>query len=349
MTASRQPSVYGIVTAKAGKTASFAPSGKRMRVLRYKGKDGPRLAVLDGPHIVDLLDGAKAARLDKPIQAWFTTMTAFIEAGRPAIKAAEKAVAASRVRRMARKSLAGVKLLPPIEASLILCSGENYWDHRDEKPKVEGQEPEFFTKTALGMIGSGEPIVLDPKVTRKLDYETELVVVIGKKGRHIPRDKAKDHIFGYTIMNDVTARDRQVRMRPDGTPYYVIGPGKNFDTCAPMGPWIVTKDEIPDPQRLRLTTRVNGEIRQNNTTDKMIWDCAELVRWFSVFLTLKPGVVISTGTPGGTAWATDPELGGRGAKRDDIVRPKGYLKPGDEVSCEIEAIGTLRNKVVAAP
>ena len=156
------------------------------------------------------------------------------------------------------------------------------------------------------------------------------------------------HIFGFTVMNDVTARDRQVKMRPDGTSQYALGPGKNFDTSAPLGPCIVTTDELGNPQKLALRTWVNDELRQNNTTAMMIWNVRELVHFFSGFVTLKPGSVISTGTPSGTAWGTDPELGGRGAQteREDIELAGGYLKVGDVVTCEIEGIGRLRASVV---
>jgi 2-keto-4-pentenoate hydratase/2-oxohepta-3-ene-1,7-dioic acid hydratase in catechol pathway len=240
-----------------------------------------------------------------------------------------------------------VKLKAPIEPSLILCSGENYWDHRDEKPQVTRKDPEFFLKTSLGVIGPDDDIVRDERVTQKLDYETELLIVIGEGGRHIAAADAHRHIFGYSIMNDVTARDRQVTLRPDGSSVYNLGPGKNFDTCAPIGPHLVTRDEIPDPQKLELATLVNGEARQSNSTAKMIWTCAQLVEFFSTFVTLRPGVVISTGTPGGTAWGTDPELGGKKPMRKDVVAPKGYLQPGDEVICRIEGLGELRNRVVA--
>jgi 2-keto-4-pentenoate hydratase/2-oxohepta-3-ene-1,7-dioic acid hydratase in catechol pathway len=129
---------------------------------------------------------------------------------------------------------------------------------------------------------------------------------------------------------------------------YNLGPGKNFDTCAPIGPYIVTSDEVGDPQFLDLKTYVNGELRQSNTTQKMIWTCAQLIEFFSTFITLQPGVVISTGTPGGTAWGSDPELGGKKPMRKDVASPAGYLNPGDEVVCEIQYVGQLRNRVIAA-
>jgi 2-keto-4-pentenoate hydratase/2-oxohepta-3-ene-1,7-dioic acid hydratase in catechol pathway len=240
-----------------------------------------------------------------------------------------------------------VSLLAPIVPPVILNSGQNYWDHRDEKPPVDQHDPEFFLKTPLAVIGPNEPIILDPVVTSKLDYEVELGVVIGKPGRHIPRERALEHVFGYTVTNDITARDRQAVPHPEGGFEYRLGPGKNFDTSAPIGPWIVTRDEIPDPQGLGLRTYVNGELRQNNTTDKMIWDVATVISFFSDFYTLQPGVLIETGTPGGTAWASDPEIGGRPYERDDVTR-SGYLQPGDVVTVEIDGIGSLTNPIVAA-
>jgi 2-keto-4-pentenoate hydratase/2-oxohepta-3-ene-1,7-dioic acid hydratase in catechol pathway len=240
-----------------------------------------------------------------------------------------------------------VSLLAPIVPPVILNSGQNYWDHRDEKPPVDQHDPEFFLKTPLAVVGPDEPVILDPVVTSKLDYEVELGVVIGKPGRHIPRERALEHVFGYTVTNDITARDRQAVPHPEGGFEYRLGPGKNFDTSAPIGPWIVTRDEIPDPQGLGLRTYVNGELRQNNTTDKMIWDVATVISFFSDFYTLQPGVLIETGTPGGTAWANDPEIGGRPYERDDVTR-SGYLQPGDVVTVEIDGIGSLTNPIVAA-
>ena len=246
-----------------------------------------------------------------------------------------------------RYPLAEVRLLAPLVPPIILNSGQNYWDHRDEKPPVDAHDPEFFLKAPLAVVGPDEPIVLDPAVTAKLDYEVELAVVIGRQGRHIPRERALEHVFGYTVANDVTARDRQVVPHAEGGWAYRLGPGKNFDTAAPLGPWIVTADELPDPQVLGLRTTVNGRVRQSNSTAKMIWGVAELVSFFSTFYTLRPGVVIETGTPGGTAWATDPELGGRPYERGDVERG-GYLQPGDVVTVEIDGIGSLTNPVVAA-
>ena len=318
-----------------------------MKLVRYDRNGALRLGIIDGEDLIDLLDACPTGTPPSVISA-MSDMTRFIAAGEPALKAAASALAAARKVRSGLTALANAKLKAPLEPSLILCSGENYWDHRDEKPEVTRKDPEFFLKTGLGVIGPGEEIVRDEKVTQKLDYETELLVVVGKAGRHIPRERALEHVFGYSIMNDVTARDRQVTLRADGSSVYNLGPGKNFDTCAPIGPCIVTRDEVPDPQALELKTLVNGELRQNNSTAKMIWDCARLVEFFSTFITLQPGVVISTGTPGGTAWGTDPELGGKKPMRRDVIAPKGYLQAGDVVICEIERIGQLVNRVKAA-
>jgi 2-keto-4-pentenoate hydratase/2-oxohepta-3-ene-1,7-dioic acid hydratase in catechol pathway len=242
--------------------------------------------------------------------------------------------------------LAEVRLLAPLVPPVILNSGQNYWDHRDEKPPVEQHDPEFFLKSPLAVVGPGEPVVLDPVVTSKLDYEVELAVVIGRPGRHVPKERALEHVFGYTVANDVTARDRQAVPHPEGGFEYRLGPGKNFDTSAPIGPWIVTADEIANPQDLGLRTYVNGELRQSNSTAKMIWDVATIVSFFSDFYTLQPGVLIETGTPGGTAWASDPEIGGKPYERGDIRRG-GYLRAGDVVTVEIDGIGALTNPVVA--
>lgn len=206
--------------------------------------------------------------------------------------------------RSAFKDLSAVTLLAPIRPLTILCSGSNYRAHNQEKANtpISGKEPEFFVKTSDCVIGPNEAIVYDPRLTRKLDCETELAIVIGKPGRHIPVERALDHVFGYTIVNDVTARDRQVRTAANGSVWYELGRGKAFDTSAPLGPVVVTADEIGDPQSLQISTRINGELRQNSSTADMIWSCAELIHFFSTNFTLKPGMVIITGSPAGTAW-----------------------------------------------
>jgi 2-keto-4-pentenoate hydratase/2-oxohepta-3-ene-1,7-dioic acid hydratase in catechol pathway len=243
-----------------------------------------------------------------------------------------------------------VRLAAPLLPSTLIFAGSNYRAHIKEKQNtpLSGREPEFFLKTADCVVGPNEPIVHDARLTRKLDCETELAVVIGKVGRHIPVERALDHVFGYTIINDVTARDRQVRTTAEGFTWYELGRGKAFDSSAPLGPCITTADEIPDPQALLLSTRINGELRLCSSTAEMIWDCAALIHFFSINFTLKPGMVISTGTPAGTAWSTDSSLGGKWQDVPGLVPATRYCLPGDVVESEIEKIGVLRNPVVAA-
>jgi 2-keto-4-pentenoate hydratase/2-oxohepta-3-ene-1,7-dioic acid hydratase in catechol pathway len=301
-----------------------------MKFVRFTtGGGAPRIGVLRGEKVTQ-------------IEGWGDDMAALIadaERARQAPPAAEYAVSA-------------VRLLAPILPSTILCAGSNYHAHNREKAAapLSGKEPEFFIKTSDCVIGPDDGIVCDTELTKKLDSETELAIVIGKAGRHIPVERALEHVFGYTIVNDVTARDRQVRSKPDGTTWYELGRGKVFDTSAPMGPCIVTADELGDPQGLRLRTRINGELRQSGHTSDMIWSCAELIHFFSVNLTLKPGMVIITGTPAGTAWSSDKELGGNWMPPEDgepLVAARGYNQPGDRIESEIEGIGVLRNSVVA--
>jgi len=305
-----------------------------MKIARYAAEGATRIGVLDGDAALDV--------------AGYASMQEFIAGGATAMAAAREALRSGR-----RRPLAGVKLLAPIVPSTILCSGSNYTDHNKEKANtpISGKEPEFFVKTADCVIGPDDPIGHDERLAKKLDSETELAIVIGKAGRFIPEGKALEHVFGYTIVNDVTARDRQVRRTPQGVTWYELGRGKAFDSSAPLGPCITTADEIPDPQALRLRTRINGELRQSASTSNMIWNCAQLVHFFSTNFTLKPGMVIITGTPGGTAWSVDPELGGKwvgGDGGEKLTPAKGYLKPGDVIECELEKIGVLRNTVRAA-
>jgi 2-keto-4-pentenoate hydratase/2-oxohepta-3-ene-1,7-dioic acid hydratase in catechol pathway len=293
----------------------------------------------DGRSAVGAVDGETVVDLDFP-----GDMVAFAAGDGGSLAWAERKLADPGAERHA---LAEVTLEAPVVPPVILNSGQNYWDHRDEKPAVDQKEPEFFLKSPLAVVGPDAPVLYDSIVTRKLDYEVELAVVIGKPGRHIPVERALEHVFGYTVANDITARDRQAVPHPEGGFEYALGPGKNFDTSAPLGPWIVTRDEVPDPQSLGLRTLVNGEIRQNNTTAKMIWSVAEIIAFFSHFYTLRPGLVIETGTPGGTAWATDPEIGGKPYERDDVVR-SGYLQVGDVVTVEVDCVGSLTNPIVQA-
>jgi 2-keto-4-pentenoate hydratase/2-oxohepta-3-ene-1,7-dioic acid hydratase in catechol pathway len=306
-----------------------------MKIVRYTFDGTTRLGALDGNAVVEL--------------PGFADMPALITGGAAALDTARRALASGA----GRQPLAAVRLAAPIVPTTILCSGSNYTDHNKEKANtpISGKEPEFFVKTADCVIGPGDTIIHDERLTKKLDAETELAIVIGKAGRHIPVERALEHVFGYTVANDVTARERQVRRNEQGFTWYEVGRGKAFETACPLGPCIVTADEIPDPQKLRLRTRINGELRQSASTGNMIFSCAQLIHFFSISFTLKPGFVILTGTPGGTAWSMDPELGGKwvgGDGSEPLVPAKGYLRPGDAIENELEKIGVLRNTVGTA-
>ncbi len=313
-----------------------------MKVISFWREQTVRLGFLLGNEILE--PGLAGLLLDPEERAFFVDTLSFIRGGKSALSAARRLEALRPGHALHR--LDQVKFAAPILPSTILCAGSNYREHNDEKigSPTSGKEPEFFVKTSDSVIGPEEAIRYDEKLTRKLDCETELGIVIGTPGRHIPKDQALDHVFGYTIVNDVTARDRQVRRSGDFT-WYELGRGKAFDTSAPIGPCITTADEIPDPQVLGIRTRVNGELRQSSNTSNMIWSCADLIHFFSTNFTLKPGMVIITGTPAGTAWSADKELGGHWQPKEGLVAASRYFLPGDIVECEIERIGVLRNPV----
>ena len=226
-----------------------------------------------------------------------------------------------------RIALADVKLLAPIpRPGKFLGLGLNYVDHISETGREKPEYPTFFTKQSSCVIGDGDAIHC-PNVSEKVDFEGELAFVIGKRCRHVSLGQAHEVIAGYTICNDVTVRDWQQR-----TPTWTLG--KSFDTHGPLGPWLVTADEIADPHNLELKTWVDGELRQNANTSEMIFNCYEMVAYLSQAMTLEPGDVISTGTPSGV-----------GVK----MNPRGYLKPGQTVRIEIEGIGALSNPVISEP
>ena len=319
-----------------------------MKIINFKFNGQTRVGALDGDTVVDFTFLQEAAPfLSAPQLPALSNTIELIrhwDTLKPLLSAALKQ---SKTVTASRHPLTGVDLLAPMIPSTILCSGSNYLSHNQEKANadISGKEPEFFIKTGDVVIGHGQPIVHDRVLTSKLDGEVELAAVIGKAGRHIAVEDALQHVFGYTIVNDMTARDRQVRKRPDGSYWYELGRGKFFDGGAPMGPCITTADEIPDPQNLMVKSWVNGDLRQISSTSQMIWSVAQLVHFFSINVTLKPGMVIITGTPSGTAWSCDAELGGKWHGTDGMVPATGYLKHGDEIVCEVQGIGRLSNPV----
>ncbi len=227
--------------------------------------------------------------------------------------------------------LDSVHLLAPIPLPQrnIMCLGKNYAAHAEESQRTWGDKielPEFpliFTKAPTTVNGPYDDIPYDANVSTAIDFEAELVVVIGRSGKNIPREKAMDFIFGYTVMNDATARDIQRRHKQ-------FFKGKSLDGHGPLGPWIVTADEISDPHDLRVTCHVNGVKKQDGHTSQMIFDIPEIIAQLSFGMTLLPGDLIATGTPSGVGFArTPPE----------------FLRPGDVVTCTVEGVGTIRNRI----
>ena len=260
------------------------------------------------------------------------TLLACVQGGPRALQAVAAAVAEAEDRVRSGRSTPGlypldaIKFLPPLRPGKVMAVGRNYGEHVAEAGGHASPRPSGFIKLVNCLIGRGDPI-LRPPWTNTLDYENELAFVIGQDCLDVPEARAYDYIFGYTIMNDVSAREVQREETANGN----IIMGKNFPTSAPLGPWVVTKDEVRDPHNLRLVTRVNGEVRQNANTGDMIHKIPAQVAWYS-HAGLQAGDIISTGTPSGVA------LGYKGPG-------SWWLQAGDVLECEIERIGVLSNPV----
>ena len=283
-----------------------------MRLLSYLSDDGPRLGVLRGEAVV-------------PVTGY--DMLSLIAAGPEGLSHAGAAEAAPL-------PLNALRLLAPIPTPRrnVFCVGLNYLAHAQEGADARGvplvlpERPLFFTKATLAVVGPHDDIPFDDNVSVQIDWEVELGVVIGRAGKNIPASEALDYVFGYTVLNDVSARDLQ---SAHGGQFFK---GKSLDGSCPMGPWIVTADEIGDPHNLAVRCRVNNVTKQDSTTAEFIFNIPAVIEWLSKGMTLLPGDVIATGTPAGVGFArTPPE----------------FLKPGDVVECEIEGIGVIRNNVVA--
>jgi 2-keto-4-pentenoate hydratase/2-oxohepta-3-ene-1,7-dioic acid hydratase in catechol pathway len=287
-----------------------------MRLATIQTPHGPRAAVQVGDSYVDL------HATDPGLPGCIKQLLAAGSAVKKAAADAAKSAAAVKYTPPA------VKLLPPVpKPSKILCIGLNYRDHAIEGGKAIPTEPVLFAKFPNTLIAHGDPIQL-PKVAQKVDYEAELVIVVGKRGRHIPNDKsAFEYVGGYTIGHDVSARDWQFRGEEK---QWSIG--KTFDTFAPTGPVIVTPDELTDPHNLRIQLRLNGQTMQNSSTKEFIFQVPHMLWFLSQVVTLEPGDLIFTGTPPGVGIARKPPV---------------LLKPGDVAEVEIEGIGVLKNAVVA--
>lgn len=294
-----------------GYNHGFCKANATMKLLSFLYQDQHRIgALVDQATIV--------SSNDLP-----NDMIAFLTAGTEA-RARLQAVIDSGEGRIAADQ---VKLLAPVpRPGKFLGIGLNYADHISETGRDKPEYPTFFTKQSTCVIANGEAIHV-PRLSEKVDYEGELAFVIGQRCKHVPLARAHEVIAGYTICNDVTVRDWQQR-----SPTWTLG--KSFDTHGPLGPWLVTADEIADPHNLSLKTWVDDELRQNANTGEMLFNCFEMVAYLSQAMTLEPGDVITTGTPAGV-----------GVK----MKPRGYLKAGQTVRIEIEAIGQLSNPVLAEP
>jgi 2-keto-4-pentenoate hydratase/2-oxohepta-3-ene-1,7-dioic acid hydratase in catechol pathway len=285
-----------------------------MRLATLKNSLGPRPAVLVGDAYVDLVAS------DPSMPSSVRELLA-----RPGLL--EKAATISQKNDAVRVPQGSAQFHSPVhDPQKVICVGLNYRDHAIESKMAIPKEPVLFSKFPSALIGHEEAIVV-PKVSSKVDYEAELIIVVGKRGRRIAESSAMEHVAGYSVGHDVSARDWQ--LEKDGKQWMV---GKTFDTFAPVGPHLVTRDEVADPHKLAIKLRLNGRTMQNSNTEQMIFTVAQLIAYISIVFTLEPGDLIFTGTPPGIGHALNPPV---------------YLRGGETTEVEIDTLGVLRNPVVA--
>ncbi|WP_367306503.1 fumarylacetoacetate hydrolase family protein [Alicyclobacillus acidocaldarius] len=287
-----------------------------MKLCTYREGSALRLGVVRGDEVVDVAKSAAAMGLTVPGE--MTAVIAEYTQVRRALEAIEeKGVPAGK--------LSDLRLAPPVtRPQKILCVGLNYRKHAEESKMPIPSSPVYFAKFANSLAAHRDEIAI-PEVAREVDYEVELVAVIGRRCRNVAEEEALGAVFGYTIGNDLSARDLQ--MRASQWLY-----GKAIDGFAPLGPYIATADEVGDPQRLGLRLYVNGDLRQNSSTADMIFSVAQVIADLSRIMTLEPGDLIYTGTPEGVILGREEKV---------------WLKPGDEMACEIDGLGRLENRLVA--
>jgi 2-keto-4-pentenoate hydratase/2-oxohepta-3-ene-1,7-dioic acid hydratase in catechol pathway len=278
-----------------------------MRLVTFSAGQGPRAGLVAGDRIVDLT------------AAGYPTVLSFLEGGAAAIEAAGKLTASPGNAPLRSE----VKLHAPLMPPKFICIGLNYLDHAKESGMAIPSTPVVFSKYHNAVIGPGEAIEIPP-VSSQVDYEAELGVVIGKRGKNIPADRWEEYVFGYTCVHDVSARDYQM-----ATSQWTIG--KTFDTFGPIGPELVGKDEVPDPHNLPISLELNGKVLQDSNTSQFIFNIPTLIEYLSKVMTLVPGDLISTGTPPGVGFARKPPV---------------FLKAGDDVVVKIAGVGELRNPCV---
>ncbi|WP_324698832.1 fumarylacetoacetate hydrolase family protein [Novosphingobium sp. RL4] len=282
-----------------------------MKLIRFQSDQGARIGIVEHDNVLDL------TTTNIP----YRTMTEVIAAGSKGLDILRQAASAASVR-----PLSEVQLLAPIERpGKYLAIGMNYAKHLEEADKLgvaRSKHQVWFNKQTSCLSGPYDGI--EPGITEKLDYEVELAVVIGRPAKAVSETDALDYIFGYTVTNDVSARDWQFH-----SPTFTMG--KSFDTHGPIGPWLVTADEVPNPQALNLRSYVNGELRQSNNTGNMIHSIAAQISYLSQAFTLEPGDLIATGTPEGVGVGREPPV---------------FLGSGDVVRCEVDGIGAIENRVI---
>lgn len=294
-----------------------------MKLLQFQGGDGLTLGVKTDSGVVDVAAAANALGIDAP-----TSLIEVIEVGQPAIDALQSVVdkvAASEASAQWTLDEMGLQYGPAVgDPGKIICVGLNYRRHAAETGMAVPETPVLFSKFDNTIASYGDSVSLPP-VASQYDYEVELGVVIGKSARNVSEEDALDYVLGYVTSNDISVRDLQTR-----TSQWLLG--KTLDNFLPVGPYLVTSNEVGDPQRLGIKTWVNGEIRQDSNTGDMIFTVAQIVSYISRYFTLEPGDLIVTGTPEGVAMG-----------RED----KPWLKPGDEVVVEVERLGVLKNVMIA--
>lgn len=308
----------------------------RLATVAVNGK--PAAAVLlDDGSMLEIAKAASGLSGDTAAALQAGPLQAVIEAGSEALDIIRvlASEADAGAYKEARHAASKATLLAPLPSPRknVFCVGRNYAEHIAEGEKAQNtkigvtEHPVYFTKPPTAVVGPGADVPIFPTLSEAIDYEVELAVVIGKAGRNIPKSQAYDHVFGYTILNDITARDIQ---RRHGGQYFK---GKGLDGSCPIGPWIVTADAISDPHDLAISLSVNGKLRQNGTTASMIFDIPTLIASLSEGLTLEPGDILGTGTPSGVGYA---------------MTPPQFLRDGDTVVCEIAEIGRLENTMRTA-
>ena len=310
------------------------PATGDLRLLTFapKAGDNPRVGALTaGGHIVDLGAAAKQGGVKLPFDP--TQMLSLIVAGAPALDAVRKLLKSTPDSGPKPEEVRIFAPIPRLERN-IYAVGWNYVEHfkegaglRPDAQKELPEHPTFFSKASHVINGPYDSIPYDPNVSTMIDWEGELAVIIGKRGRNIPEDQSLAHVFGYSVINDTTARDLQ--QKKHGGQWFK---GKSLDGHGPMGPWIVTAGEI-DPTNLLLHTRINGELMQDANTGQMFFKVPRIIAELSAGLTLEPGDIIATGTPPGVGYARKPPI---------------FLKPGDVMETEIVGIGTMRNTIAEA-